>query len=198
MKRFCLCIGLFLAFRGCGGSDSAASGAVAPGEKAPRPAAGVPDASGGAGRSAAGQDQRELLRPNMFAPCDLGAERDGKVFVCDNGGDAKAARGVEQRIEFWQTVAWPLFAVVQSKAEGVGGGGRRLLGLSGRPADRRQGRLRQARGLRRGNARLAAQGNLSDARKADRRGLVPRPLPRPRRQGLVQGDGALQRPAACR
>ncbi len=142
--------------RGCGGSDSAASGAVAPGEKArgPRPVCLTPRAARGAVGLVAASGN--LLRPNMSAPATWGpAGR--KVFVCDNGGDAKAARGVEQRIEFWRRsrgrcLPW-------SKARPRASAARRTTATRslGRPADQRQGRLRQARGLRRGNARLAAR-----------------------------------------
>jgi TolB-like protein len=64
-----------------------------------------------------------LLNPSSFTPMpmDQGCKRDGETFVCDNGGDAKVSRGVEQAVALGQTEPGPVFAVAYSKAEGVKG-----------------------------------------------------------------------------
>ena len=62
-----------------------------------------------------------LLKPSAFNPNEKGFDRKGDTFVCDNGSDGKAARGIMQVVTLEQTKPEPIFAVVYSKAEGVTG-----------------------------------------------------------------------------
>lgn len=74
-----------------------------------------------------GDAGENLLRPDAWRPWEKGFERQApagqaEVFVCDNGGDAQAQRGVSQTVTLNQTQPEPIVAVAWSKAEGVGGG----------------------------------------------------------------------------
>ena len=62
-----------------------------------------------------------LLSPYKFEPWGQGFERHREAFVCDNGDDATAGRGVLQPVELRQTKPEPIFAVAYSKAEAVKG-----------------------------------------------------------------------------
>lgn len=62
-----------------------------------------------------------LLRPDRFAGYEKGFARQGEVFLCDNGRDASARRGVMQTVELNQSRPEPIVAMAWSKAEGVTG-----------------------------------------------------------------------------
>lgn len=62
-----------------------------------------------------------LLKPVAFHPFERGYQRQGDRFVCDNGTDAMARRGVSQTVMLNQTRPEPITAVAWSKAEGVTG-----------------------------------------------------------------------------
>lgn len=64
---------------------------------------------------------KNLLQPDRWGRFGQGFEREGNVFVCDNGADTKGRRGVSQTVELCQTRPEPIVAVVWSKAEGVTG-----------------------------------------------------------------------------
>ena len=63
-----------------------------------------------------------LLVESAWRPWGEGFTRDGKVFVCDNGEDARAQRGVSQHVVLDQQTPAPILAVAWSRAENVGGG----------------------------------------------------------------------------
>ncbi|MCR4413829.1 MAG: hypothetical protein NUV77_15525 [Thermoguttaceae bacterium] len=67
------------------------------------------------------QAGENLLKPGRFGRYEQGFERQGNAFVCDNGGDARARRGVSQVVELNQTRPEPIVATAWSKAEGVTG-----------------------------------------------------------------------------
>ena len=74
-----------------------------------------------------GDAGENLLKPGVWGPWEKGFERQApagqaEVFVCDNGGDAQAQRGVSQTVTLNQTQPEPIVAAAWSKAEGVGGG----------------------------------------------------------------------------
>jgi hypothetical protein len=69
-----------------------------------------------------GDAGENLLRPDAWRPWEKGFERQAEVFVCDNGGDGQAQRGVSQTVTLNQTQPEPIVAAAWSKAEGVGGG----------------------------------------------------------------------------
>jgi hypothetical protein len=62
-----------------------------------------------------------LLRPQAWQPCEKGFETRDGVFLCDNGQDAKARRGLTQTVALNQTRPEPFVAVAWSKAADVGG-----------------------------------------------------------------------------
>jgi hypothetical protein len=62
-----------------------------------------------------------LLKPHAWRPWRRGFERQGEAFVCDNGSDGEARRGVSQVVELNQTRPEPIVAVAWSKAKDVGG-----------------------------------------------------------------------------
>lgn len=62
-----------------------------------------------------------LLKPGAWQPYEQGFQREGKVFVCDNGADSKGRRGAAQTVELNQTRPEPIVAAAWSKAEGVTG-----------------------------------------------------------------------------
>ena len=68
------------------------------------------------------QAGENLLRPGAWRAWQKGFAREGKLWVCDNGADAKVQRGVSQTVALNQTMPEPIVAVAWSKAEGVGGG----------------------------------------------------------------------------
>lgn len=62
-----------------------------------------------------------LLKPTEWMPWEKGFEMKDGLFVCDNGTDGTAQRGVSQRVVLNQKTAQPILAVAWSKAENVGG-----------------------------------------------------------------------------
>ena len=68
-----------------------------------------------------GQTGESLLRPRAWAPFGKGFEYQVARFVCDNGDQAKAQRGVTQTVNLNQPRPEPIVAVCESKAEGVTG-----------------------------------------------------------------------------
>lgn len=66
--------------------------------------------------------KENLLKPNAWKPWQMGFERKGDIFICDNGNDAQVQRGVSQKIELNQTEPEPIMASAWSRAEVVGGG----------------------------------------------------------------------------
>jgi len=69
-------------------------------------------------------DAENLLVEDAWHSTDLAAEgftREGDAFVCDNGDDAEARRGVNQTVTLNQDTPRPIAAEAWSKAEGVGG-----------------------------------------------------------------------------
>ena len=67
------------------------------------------------------QGGENLLKPEAWQPWGTGFEREGDAFLCDNGADGKAQRGVGQTVVLNQTRPEPIVAVAGSKAEGVTG-----------------------------------------------------------------------------
>jgi len=70
-------------------------------------------------------DQRRggenLLKPDAWRPWGEGFQRDGEVFVCDNGADSQVQRGASQTVVLDQAQPESLVATAWSKAESVGG-----------------------------------------------------------------------------
>ncbi len=64
---------------------------------------------------------KNLLRPDRWQPWGKGFQRQGQVFVCDNGADTAAQRGVSQTVVLNQRQPEPIVATAWSKAEGVTG-----------------------------------------------------------------------------
>ena len=58
-----------------------------------------------------GKQGKTLLRPSAWAPYGKGFERQETRFVCDNGAEAKAQRGIAQTVELNQTRPEPIVAV---------------------------------------------------------------------------------------
>ena len=55
-------------------------------------------------------DGPSLLREDAWRPWKQGFRREGKLFVCDNGGDAKAHRGAGQTVVLNQKTPRPIIA----------------------------------------------------------------------------------------
>ncbi|APW59053.1 hypothetical protein [Paludisphaera borealis] len=64
---------------------------------------------------------RNVLDPKAWRPWDLGFQVEGARFVCDNGGDAHARRGLSQHVVLNQKRPAPIVASAWSAAEGVSG-----------------------------------------------------------------------------
>ncbi len=64
---------------------------------------------------------QSLLQPSAWQAFGKGFTREGEVFVCDNGADATALRGVSQHIVLNQKSPQPIVACAWSKADNVGG-----------------------------------------------------------------------------
>jgi len=62
-----------------------------------------------------------LLKPDKWLAYEQGFTREGPLFVCDNGADARARRGALQSVELNQARPEPIVAAAASKAEGVTG-----------------------------------------------------------------------------
>lgn len=69
----------------------------------------------------ANQAGENLLKPEAWSRYEKGFEREGDVFACDNGTDAKLQRGVAQSVILNQTKPEPIVAAAWSKAEDVSG-----------------------------------------------------------------------------
>lgn len=82
-----------------------------------------PPADGQVVKAVLGTDNlgENLARPGAWHPYEKGFEREGEAFVCSNGQDAKARRGVAQTIVLDQKTPEPIVAIASSKAEGVTG-----------------------------------------------------------------------------
>ncbi|MDR2117127.1 MAG: hypothetical protein LBP87_12175 [Planctomycetaceae bacterium] len=66
------------------------------------------------------QMNENLLQPDQFQPYEKGFEKQGDVFVCDNGNDNTVKRGVLCRVILNQEQPLPIYAEAWSKAENVG------------------------------------------------------------------------------
>ncbi len=62
-----------------------------------------------------------LLKPDGWQPWQKGFAREGDLFVCHNGADAKVQRGAGQSVVLNQSSPEPIVAVAFSRAEGVTG-----------------------------------------------------------------------------
>ena len=62
-----------------------------------------------------------LLRPDGWTGWQRGFVREGDTFLCDNGTDAQAQRGVSQTVTLNQQKPEPIVATAWSRAENVGG-----------------------------------------------------------------------------
>jgi len=62
-----------------------------------------------------------LLKPDGWTGWQRGFVREGDAFVCDNGADIQAQRGVSQTVVLNQQKPEPIVATAWSKAENVGG-----------------------------------------------------------------------------
>jgi hypothetical protein len=69
----------------------------------------------------AGQAGENLLRPEGWRPHEQGFGREGAWFVCDNGTEVHARRGVSQSITLNQSSQEPIIASCWSRAEKVSG-----------------------------------------------------------------------------
>lgn len=67
------------------------------------------------------QTGKNLLKPDRWSAYERGFSREGSIFVCDNGSDASARRGVAQTILLDQSQPEPIVASAWSKAEKVTG-----------------------------------------------------------------------------
>jgi hypothetical protein len=65
--------------------------------------------------------EENLLKQNAWRPWQKGFERQGNIFICDNGSDAQAQRGISQTVVLNQTKPEPIIAAAWSRAESVGG-----------------------------------------------------------------------------
>ena len=65
--------------------------------------------------------EENLIKQNAWRPWHKGFERQGNIFICDNGDDAQAQRGISQTVVLNQTKPEPIVATAWSKAESVGG-----------------------------------------------------------------------------
>ena len=64
---------------------------------------------------------QNLLRPDGFHPYEAGFESADGVFLCDNGSDISARRGVAQTVTLHQSRPEPIVAEAWSRAENVSG-----------------------------------------------------------------------------
>ena len=65
--------------------------------------------------------EENLLKPDAWRPWQKGFERQDNIFICDNGDDAQAQRGISQTVVLNQTKPEPIIAAAWSKAEEVTG-----------------------------------------------------------------------------
>lgn len=153
-----------------------------------------------------------LLKAEAWRPYEKGFTRDADAFVCDNGSDAAARRGVSQTVVLNQKQAQPIVAAAWSKAEGVGGqrnsdyavyldlvyaDGEPLWGQTAAFAcgthdwERREVRVYPAKPVKSVSVNLLLRGH---AGKASFRGAELRQVSVP--QGLAWFDGVAVTPAA--
>ncbi|MHC4536149.1 MAG: hypothetical protein ACYS6K_19535, partial [Planctomycetota bacterium] len=64
---------------------------------------------------------KNLLKQNAWRPWQKGFERQGNIFICDNGNDAQSQRGVSQTVVLNQRKPEPIIATAWSKAEAITG-----------------------------------------------------------------------------
>ncbi|MHC4583556.1 MAG: hypothetical protein ACYS3N_03460, partial [Planctomycetota bacterium] len=64
---------------------------------------------------------RNLLKTNAWRPWQKGFERQGNIFICDNGNDAQVQRGISQTVTLNQRKPEPIIATAWSKAESIAG-----------------------------------------------------------------------------
>ena len=69
----------------------------------------------------AAQAKENLLRGDAWKPYEKGFEREESRFVCDNGTDGKARRGIVQTVQLNQVRPEPIIAACWSKCEDVTG-----------------------------------------------------------------------------
>jgi hypothetical protein len=62
-----------------------------------------------------------LLKPNAFHAYEKGFDNQDGIWTCDNGVNAKAARGIEQTVFLNQTSPQPIIASAWAKSEDVSG-----------------------------------------------------------------------------
>jgi len=67
------------------------------------------------------QGGENLLKTDVWTGWQKGFVKDDGAFLCDNGTDAQAQRGVSQTVTLNQTKPEPIVATAWSKAESVGG-----------------------------------------------------------------------------
>jgi dienelactone hydrolase len=67
------------------------------------------------------QDGENLLKADAWGGWQKGFEKSDGAFLCDNGTDNQAHRGVFQTVTLNQTKPEPIIATAWSRAEGVGG-----------------------------------------------------------------------------
>ncbi len=67
------------------------------------------------------QAGQNLLRGDAWRPWQKGFQRQGRVWLCDNGNDEQAQRGLSQSVVLNQTQPDPLVAKVSSRCEAVSG-----------------------------------------------------------------------------
>lgn len=65
--------------------------------------------------------EENLLKADGWRGYEGGFEREGELFVCDNGSDSASRRGVSQTVMLNQVKAEPIVASVFSRCEGVDG-----------------------------------------------------------------------------
>jgi hypothetical protein len=64
---------------------------------------------------------RNLIKPNAWRLWQKGFKRQGNLFICDNGNDSQAQRGISQTVILNQRKPEPIVATAWSRAEEVGG-----------------------------------------------------------------------------
>ena len=67
------------------------------------------------------QSGENLVKPDAWGPYQKGFQREGDAWMCTNGDDLKAQRGVTQTVTLNQTKPSPIVATAWSRAEGVTG-----------------------------------------------------------------------------
>ena len=65
--------------------------------------------------------EQNLLLPDRFRPYEAGFQPENGIYICDNGTDGRARRGVLQSVTLNQTRPEPIVAEAWSRAENVSG-----------------------------------------------------------------------------